>query len=340
MTITAHELIEQLARDRDITPAQLGDDIYRTAKFIDDGGNKGINQRDITLRQRIDPDAPVDYILEAAYRDILEGIMFFSSASDWNKGWYVRKKPNWREAFLIKFGGYGGETVALATAELEAIRTEVQAKIDAEEARPKRERSGFTQGHFEEFSSRQIAYRAAVADVLRRRYRNMALRLYEVGEWRNQYLAYLGKVWDGEYRAMLDELLYRMKAEPVPRGSKRKDKKAVVDFGEATKYLDAGTAHFFSPAFQQQAVEAAEEPDLRVDFETLPKMTTGEAPVRYLSDRDVITKFMNLLSDDFRKDAFEYEDTEAIMVQLRRMLARRLGEKVENTTISKGDGEE
>jgi hypothetical protein len=340
MTITTAELIQQLAKEHGIAPDQLGADIYRTAKFIEDGGNKGLTKRDILLRQAIDPEAPVEYILEDAYRDILEGIMFFNNARDWVKGWYVRKNPNWREAFLIKFGGYGGQAVVAATAELEAMRAESQAKLDIEAARPKRDRATFSQGHFEEFTSQQIAYRAAVAEVLHRRYQRMANRLYETGERRDHYITYLAWVWKAEYRAMLDELLYRMKGEPVPRGSKRKDSKAAWDFGEATKYLDAGTAHFFSPAFQEQIVESAEEPDLRVDFEKLPKMALAESPVRYLADRDVITKFMHLLSDDFQKDAFEYEDTKLIMEQLRRMLARRLGEKVEQpVTISKGDDE-
>lgn len=87
--------------------------------------------------------------------------------------------------------------------------------------------------------------------------------------------------------------------------------------------------HFFSKSFVEYAVESAEEPDLRVDFEHLPKEAPEQAQVRWMSDGALVKEFMRWCDAAVDPKSFEYEDKELILKTLRTMFARAKGQKVE-----------
>jgi hypothetical protein len=121
-----------------------------------------------------------------------------------------------------------------------------------------------------------------------------------------------------------NELLYRMVEQPREQRPKKRREK-IADWKTAAEYLKTGTKHFFSAGFVEQAMRQAAEPDLRVDFEKLPRPAQAEMPVMWMSDAQVVTAFINFLTEA-EPGSFEREDAEAMLRQLRAMLARARGQ--------------
>ena len=172
----------------------------------------------------------------------------------------------------------------------------------------------------------EVAYFAAAYDLLWRR--------YKMKRWNSMNPA-LKTVWSvmmtiaaNILADMRGELRYRMQAQPTERSSKKATQAVRGDWAQAAKYLAEGTRYFYSDGFAAQAVAQTEEPDLTVVFEQLPRMADAETPVMWKSDAAVVKDFMVFLNDA-EPGSFEAEDAQLILKQLRAMLARAKGQRVE-----------
>lgn len=312
--------IPDIADSLSISTEQLAADIYKVARYLEDTGNKGVSRH--TLKSL---ELSTEFLLEP-YSPAWEGILFFAVGSkrrDFD-GWGVRRRPvNW----TIAWGERYGWQTEIGQALIEEAET--AARVEHEARRVKRHNDTFTQGRFEDYATEQIAYRMAASDILMRRYGRLYRARRHSADWQTDIYGYLMRVWMQQNLHMQKELEYRTKADPEARSSKKKTEAAHADFQQAQKFLDAGTSYFFSEEFVRQAIESEAEPDLRVDFDHLPKQPADKTPVRWLTDGQLVTQFMTFLTQaENDTTSFEYEDTRAILKTLRNMLARAKGQKI------------
>lgn len=318
MTLFTTTTLVELAASLDKDPVTIAADVYKLARYLDESGNKGASRHALET-----VNMPV-YFLTDEYAGIWRDILFHGEGSrkrDYS-GWGVRRRPDWRVAWGER---YGWENAIGQTLIEEA---HAAALVEHESRRVKRSNETFTQGRYEDYTSEQIAYRFATSDILMRRYERLYRSRRASSDWKSDVYGYLMNVWMQQNLHMQKELEYRTKADPAPRSSKKKTEAARADFHQAQKYLDAGTGYFFSPEFVQEAIDSAEEPDLRVDFDHLPKLPADKMPVRWLTDGQLVQQFMAFLTKaESDKASFEYEDTRLIMDSLRKMFARAKGQK-------------
>jgi hypothetical protein len=322
-----NETIEKIAGELSVTPAQLATDLWFVANWIDENRNRGFSLEQL---RATGVELQTYMLVDSAFA-VLDGIVFerFDGPKSrrYSEGWMVRKNPNWRVTWRTRFAEYAPDKVLL----IDQWQAEQEAAKAAEESKPKRKVEGMHgEGYFESFTSLQIAYRAAVAHVLMRRYREMRWNrgYLDRGAWR-----YMAATWQQQWETMIGELRYRTEAEPEPRSSKKKTREAVEDFAKAKELVEAGTSYFFSPEYVEQVLSAVEEPDLTVDFEHLPRQPLEKTPVRWLSDRQVIESFLQFLAEDHDPASFEYEDQKLVLETLRKTYARAKGQKIDDKEI-------
>lgn len=328
MTLFTTPSLPDLADALDKSIEDIASDVYKLAMYLESIGNRGVSRHALVQVQM-----PV-YFLTDVYLGIWRDILFFAEGSrkrDFD-GWGLRRRPHdWRIAWGERFGWSSDIGQQLIEEAHAAALVEYEAK------RVRRHNETFAQGRYEEYTSEQIAYRMAVADILMCRYSHMYHTREKSRDWHDNAHGYSMRVWMQQNQHMQKELEYRTKAEPEARSSKAKTEAARADFAHAKKFLDAGTGYFFSLEFVQQAIESAEEPDLTVDFDHLPKLTTNKTPVRWLTNGQLIAQFMAFLAESNDPQSFEYEDARKILDTLRKMLARAKGQKISDNKESLGE---
>jgi hypothetical protein len=315
------DAVAKICESMQINPATLAADIFRVAMWIEENKNRGFSAR--TLKAP-GVELPIYFFTDEGF-SLYDGILFFIN-NDFTSGWMVRKNPNWRIVWRERYGEIDPDRAAL----VQRWEDEQAAAKATEDAKPKRKVDSFAEGRFESFTSIQIAYRAAVALVLCRRYMEMRFERDYIYKDVSKYMA---SVWRQQYDLMIAELHYRKEAEPEPRSSKKKTREAVEDFGKAKELLEAGIEYFFAREYWEQVIESAEEPDLWVDFEHLPRQPLETTPIRWMRESDLITTFMQFVAEDHERQSFEYEDKQIILRTLRKMFARAKGQKIDDDEL-------
>lgn len=346
-----NEIIENIAVTLEKSVGELARDIWTLAEFLESRGNKqGMYKWTIESIAKTEGRDIPSYFLKDECDAAIQGIIFESGEGYGRRresnGWMVRKKPHWKVTWAERYGDIDPEQKATALKD-EAARLAAEEEAN----RVKRKEERFCQGRFEEFKTMQIAHRYAVADVLQQRYRQRVWDQSRLDEG-NSPAAYLASVYSREMRLMQGELEYRAGGalpDPAFHTSKKKLKAAGEDFEKAKLFIEITeargfsftqeldiTSHFFTKAFVKAAIASAEEPDLRVDFEHLPKDVPENTPVRFQTDREMIRDFMRWATEQNDTDSFEYEDVKMILSTVRKMYARARGQKTgEDVIISK-----
>ncbi|TXH56113.1 MAG: hypothetical protein E6Q97_07210 [Desulfurellales bacterium] len=320
------EFLEGIATDQGRTVEAMGEAVYQIAGWLDTMGNKGM------LIRFFDDALPKDVIEKNAHSPAWEDILFKNNDGQW----YARKRPHWTTAWGVRYGWDSeiGQTI-LALHHEEAL--DIHAKVLAffENQKPKRIAEKIGGKRAEELTTMQVAYAGAVATLMEERawHRLGSMGFddaYDLLRWHYSVLR----------RDARAELEYRTQSSPEERSSKKKTAAAVADWKKAGELLQAGTAYFFSQEFFKQAVESAQEPDLQVDFEHLPKLPLEQTPVRWMNGADLYRQFMKWVDAECDPNSFEFEDKMAIMRQLRAMFARAKGQKTdEEIAISAGNSD-
>jgi hypothetical protein len=344
-----NEALQNIAQLLGKTLSEIGRDLYVIAAFLDEKKNKGLKTYEIDRFAKTELRELPTYFFKPEYEEVYQNVLFFKKSDRWsdNEGWMIRKTPNWRISWRLRWGEYCPEQKAL----VDQWEAEEAARLAAESQKPKRKETRFHQGDFEQFKTDEIAYRAACMQLLAMRaaYRwQQTHNRQQVEHWRGMHYMY-----DKQFRIFVDELWYRTMAQPDPavHKSKKKQKEAVADFAKAQSYfleahlgmtfilydeqitasrtysIDHIVHQFFTPEFIDQAVKSAEEPDLYVDLEHKPKRPLQSAVVRWLPDHEVIGAFMKFLNEDHDPKSFEYEDKRKILETLRRMYAQAVGQR-------------
>lgn len=320
------EYLEGIAAGLGRTFDGLGGAVYRIAAWLEVQGNRGMSVR------YIDDGLEKDVLANKEHSPAWDGILFCNR----DKDWFARKRPHWTLVWGERYGWQSelGQ-VAMALHHQEALATHAEVLAYFERLKPKRIVETIAGNRAESLTTIQVAYVAAVADVLYRRYRRQSYGVSfddvaGILRWHYQAL-------NNEARA---ELQYRTQSGPEERASKKKTAAAVEDWKKAGEMLNAGTDYFFDPAFIQQAIESAAEPDLQVDFDHLPKLPAEQTPVKWLTDGDLVLQFMKWVDAASEPNSFEWEDKQAIMRQLRAMFARAKGQKLDDEIVISGkDGD-
>jgi hypothetical protein len=343
------EVIENIAKLLEKPLSELGRDIYTIAAFCEEKGNKGYTVGQIEQFAKAEKRELPTYFLKEEYEAIYLDILFYKREdrhSDFY-GWMIRKRPNWRIGWRTLWGREVPELKTVVD-EWESAETK---KAEEEAAKPKRKNERFPQGDFESFTTIQIAYRAACMDVLYQRYERR-YHQQRVSEWKDSPAGYLHNIYRQQWFLLIEELSYRTQGSPDPKHyrSKKALTAAVADFEKAKDFIERVeafgfeqfnpkdiTGYFFSPGFVTQAITSAEEPDLRVDMEHLPKQPVESGVVRWMPDYEVVTAFMKFLDEDHDPKSFEYEDKKNILATLRRLLANAKGQRATDDVIKIGD---
>lgn len=315
------EYVAQLASEINQTVDAAGAALYQIAQVCEANGNRGLPLARFP--------AGTHWILadDQPAQELRRDILFFAEGHrtrDYD-GWGVKKDPHWSLVWGERFGwqSEAAQTI-IAQAEDEARATHAKILAEEEANRTQRVVDTLAGKRVTDLTTREVAYIAAVAEVLARRYQ-------ERGGFSPTFTeAEAILYW--HYRELhenaLTELKYRCDHTPPEQSSKKKTKAMQADWARAADLLKARTAHFFSRAFIDQAVASVTEPDLSVDWEHLPKLPEEQTPVAWKSDAAVIRDFMRFL-DEGQGGSFEWEDARLILSQLRSTLARARGQKLE-----------
>lgn len=208
-----------------------------------------------------------------------------------------------------------GDTAMPSRAELELVHA------------PRRKRESFSGGSFSQYSTFDIAYRAACATVLAKWYVEGFIRREE--KFKRTYPHRdCATQWYHEYNILMDELAYRMHAAPPIESSKKKAQATAEDWAKAATYQEEGVNHFFSKEFVEAVTGSPEYPDLSIDSEHLPKMPPEKTPIKWKTDREVFADLAKWLSADIDPNSFEHEDRKTFVEMARRWLTTAKGEKV------------
>lgn len=312
------DVLQNIAQILDKTLEEIGRDLYTISLFLDEKKNKGFRVSEIEHFAKGELRDLQTYFLKQEYEQVYLDILFFKKPDrySYTDGWMIRKNPPWRISWRLRWGEYCPEQKILVD-QWEAKQNALKA---AEDQKPKRKNNNFYQGAFEEFSTHEIAHKAACMFVLslRAAYRwQQSSNRNEVVYWRGMQDLYVL-----QFRIFIEELWYRTMAQPDPavHKSKKKQKAAAADFAKAKDYfledhlgwsfnvydekiaasrsysVDHLVHQFFTPAFIDQAMKSAEEPDLYVDLEHIPKQPLETALVRWLPDHELVSSFMKFLN--------------------------------------------
>lgn len=304
-------------------PIALG--TWEVAAWLEAQGNKGF-----TIRE-IDRAGLPTWFLNRDHKYKLEGVIFINSEGDV----FCRKNPqNWKLAWADKYRNMHRYFLPIWE-KIDQVDAEIAA-AEAEAQKPKRIHTNFSLGRLEDFSTVHLAYHMAVLDVMVQRctYR----RLRQLQNFDDNYIAMLNNLYVRERLIISDELNYRLDAEPEPRSSQKKTREAKADWAKTPELLAGGTRYFFSQEFITQAVEDVEEPDLRVDFEHLPKLPMAKMVVRWQRDYEVVQSFFRWLDEEHEEGSFEWEDRQMMIANLRKMYARIKGQTLEDVAVMVGEG--
>lgn len=346
------EVIENIAKLLEKELSVLGQDIFTIAAFIEEKGNKGFTAGQIKQFAEAEKRELPTYFLKEEYEAIYKDILFYKREERHSDiyGWMVRKRPSWRVGWRTLWGRHVPELKV----SVDAWEKEETQKAAEEAAKPKRTVEKFAEGVFDNFTTIEIAYRAACMDVLE----NRCFERWTGSRRSDPYFRYMANVYSDQRRLLIEELKYRADGgAPDPRyyRGKKKLAAAVEDFAKANEFVKKSvhrasgfvewnvselTTHFFSPAFIKQATISAEEPDLRVDMEHLPKQPVEQAVVRWMPDYEVVTAFMKFLDEDHDPKSFEYEDKKNILATLRRLLANAKGQRASDDVMKIGGTDE
>jgi hypothetical protein len=346
------ETIKNIAAALEKPVDELARDIWTLADFIESHGNKP--DRDIyTLNKIAETEGVVIpvYFLKDECDAAITGIIFESfdgyGKRRTSNGWMVRKKPHWKVTWAERYG-------EIDQAKRDAALAEDAARKAAEEEAKKlrRVRDRFAQGYFEEVTTIDIAYKYAIADVMQQRYYWQYVESFR----KSEPAAYLCRVYIEQMDQMGEELKYRVGGaapDPSYHRSKRAMDRAIFDWKKAETFVkrvelhgfvdfkfEDITGHFFTPEFVKTAIHSAAEPDLRVDFEHLPKGTPEQTPVRRMKDHELVDDFMRFIAANPDEQSFEYEDTRLIIDTLRKIYARAKGQKTGDEVIISKDADE
>lgn len=350
------DVIANIAATLEKPVDELARDIWMLAEFLESKGNRGMSTGLIEAVVKTQGINIPFYFLKDECEAAFHGIIFESfegyrrHKQRKSNGWMVRKKPHWQITWAEMYGDLDPDRRAAI------LKSDEEKNAFEEDSNRLKRRVGhFSEGDFEEFTTMQIAYRAACADVLRER---CEYRWRKYGSFGLEDPGrFMQRVYFCEWTLLIEELVYRSKGpQPDPRyhRSKKALREAAEDYQKAKQFINRTvvkgfeqfeqfdafgiTDHFFSKEFVKQAIESAEEPNLSVHFEHLPKQPVGKVPVRLQSDRELIQDFMKFVTDHQDADSFEYEDIQSILSTVRKMYARAKGQRTgEDVIISKDE---
>lgn len=362
--MTTRDTIDQIAAGLNIEPEKLAADIHALCTWIQAQGNRGYSETQLKdagleinflaadkalwdgMLFHAVPEKRKDYSGWGVKRlPMIRGEIFA-----WEETWLMRfgwlqndlvsqvnaridaaQNPSIQEGDWVDYQGrvlkvsmirsdsqFVLEDIYSASA-LFAHRAEL-AKVDA----LRRKQDFFSGGAFSQYSTFDIAYRAACADVLR-------------GWYGHQYGFMRGNfnqskeamhVWGEQYSILSNELKYRVHAPAPEKESKKKTKEAAEDWAKAAEYLEKGTLYFFSREFLRVVTASPEYPDLTIEPEHLPKLPPEKTPVAWKSDRDLLAEVITWLNAELDPFSFEFEDRKTFIDMARRWLAASRGEKM------------
>lgn len=193
-------------------------------------------------------------------------------------------------------------------------------KVDA----PRRNLETFSGGNFSTYSTFEVAYRMACADVLRGWYGHQ----YGFMRGNHTQSKEAMHVWGDQYRILRNELIYRTYAPAPKKESQKKTREAAEDWSRTKEYLEKGTLYFFSREFLKVVTESPEYPDLSIDPDHLPKQLPEKTPIKWQTDRQVMDAVLRWLDKDIEPNSFEYEDRKTFIDMARRWIATARGEGV------------
>lgn len=350
------EVITNIAATLEKSVEELSRDIWALAEFLENKGNRGMTTGLIEATVKTQGINIPFYFLKDECEAAFHGIIFESfdgykrQKHRVSNGWMVRKKPYWKTTWTELYGDLDPDRrAAILKAEEEKRAAEEEAK------RLKRRVEYFSEGNFEKFTTLQIAHRAACADVLRER---CEYRWRKYGSFGLEDPSrFMQRVYFCEWTLLIEELVYRSK-DPQPDSRYHRSKKALreaaEDYQKAKRFINRTvvrgfeefeqfdpfgiTDYFFTKEFVKQAIESAEEPNLTVHFDHLPKQPTDKVPVRLQTDRELMQDFMRFAMGHQEPGSFEYEDIQTILSTVRKMYARARGQKTgEDVIISKDE---
>lgn len=314
------EYIQQVCDELGVTLDAAGEAIYLIALQCEEYNNRGLEQQRIPEELR--------WVLVREAEALRGDILFYAVGSRKNDydGWGVKRRPPWQLVWGHRFGWATVIGQQLLTA-MEVEARERNAIVDAqtEESKAKRKVDRLAGKPADDLTTMEVAYLVAVSELMARRYR---ARWAGVG-FTDVYVALTWHYNELNSQAIC-ELRYRRDHPIKPNKRSKKQVAKAADWAKAAEILHGDILrYFFSEAFVQYAVNCAEEPDLRVDFEHLPKQPPDKTPVMWLRDGELVQEFMRLL-DEAEPGSFEREDVDLILNNLRKQLARVKGQKVES----------
>lgn len=198
---------------------------------------------------------------------------------------------------------------------------------------PRRKRETFSGGHFSQYTTFDIAYRAACAEVLARWYQCGFMNREESTKRTYPHKACAAQ-WYHEYNVLMDELIYRMHAAPPIESSKKKTQATAADWAKAEAYRKNPVPHFFSKDFVDAVTQSPEYPDLAIDPEHLPKLLPEKTPMKWKSDREIFADLATWLNAEIDPDSFEFEDRKTFVDMARRWLMTAKGEKATHDHVA------
>lgn len=325
-----NEAVEAIAKLLEMTPQQLGADIWQLASTIEGQGNKGYSLDQLEKFAEREDLKVVTYMLrDPLHQDCYAGILFEAHGSGSRgrrrrfeaEGWMVRKNPHWRSVWMTLYGETQPELLAAyQQAEADRIAAD-EAERQRKLLRPVETSPGAA---FAELSTVQVGHRYAVAHILyaqleqrwRARRWDVPLpaedepkkrsRSHEVDRL-DSMDAYSANVWDEQQRLMTNELKYRAD---------------VLQDEQAREILSKGTAYFYTRESFWRLVES----------ERLPEFTNGylgqpfdvvQPPISRLRDSDVMRQFVALLDPEGTIGGkFEEDDLQTMLGILRAQLKR------------------